>query len=93
MFTEIHTYIYTYISSYYIILVRLLYIYASNEQAWSATSKSRVAHMNDGDFYSSEKSAIVAQDGKLRIQLKTADGSTMVLRESVPVIKGEDVDA
>jgi len=61
--------------------------------AWSAASKSRVAHMNDGDFYSSEKSAIVAQDGNLRIQFDTADGSSIVLRDKVPVLKDEVVDA
>lgn len=61
--------------------------------AWSAASKSRVAHMDDGDFYSSEKSAIVAQDGNLRIQFDTADGSSIVLRDKVPVLKDEVVDA
>jgi isocitrate dehydrogenase len=60
--------------------------------AWSADSKSRVAHMQDGDFYSSEKSAIVAEDGKLRIELETGD-STTVLREAVAVLKDEVIDA
>ena len=60
--------------------------------AWSADSTSRVAHMQDGDFYSSEQSAIVAEDGKLRIELETSDGTT-VLREAVPVLKDEVIDA
>jgi isocitrate dehydrogenase len=59
---------------------------------WSPDSKSRVAHMDDGDFYSSEQSAIVAADGNLRIELETADGTT-VLRDAVPVIKDEVIDA
>ena len=59
---------------------------------WSSDSKSRVAHMDDHDFYSSEQSAIVASDGNLRIELETADGTT-VLREAVPVLKDEVVDA
>ena len=59
---------------------------------WSSDSKSRVAHMQDGDFYSSEQSAIVAADGNLRIELETGDGTT-VLRDKVPVLKGEVVDA
>ncbi len=59
---------------------------------WSPDSKSRVAHMSDRDFYSSEQSAIVAADGNLRIELATADGTT-VLREAVPVLQGEVVDA
>jgi isocitrate dehydrogenase len=60
--------------------------------AWSPDSKSRVAHMDDGDFYSSEQSAIVAGDGALRIELETANGTT-VLRDAVPVLKDEVVDA
>ena len=59
---------------------------------WSAASRSRVAHMSDGDFYSSELSAIVAADGALRIELETADGTT-VLRDAVPVRKDEVIDA
>ncbi len=60
--------------------------------AWSADSKSRVAHMDDGDFYSSEKSTICKSAGNLRIELKTGDGTT-VLREAVPVQKDEVIDA
>ncbi len=59
--------------------------------AWSADSKSDVVHMDDGDFYSSEQSAIVAADGNLRIELETADGTT-VLRDAVPVLKDEVID-
>jgi isocitrate dehydrogenase len=59
---------------------------------WSSDSKSRVAHMDDGDFYSSEQSTIVAADGDLRIELETADG-TSVLRDAVPVVKDEVIDA
>jgi isocitrate dehydrogenase len=71
-------------------------VYAQNHPHsmgdWSSDSRSRVVHMDDGDFYSSERSAIVASDGSLRIELETADGTT-VLREAVPVLKGEVVDA
>ncbi len=59
---------------------------------WSPESKSRVAHMDDGDFFASEQSAIAAADGKLRIELETAEGAT-VLREAVAVFKGEVIDA
>jgi isocitrate dehydrogenase len=59
---------------------------------WSADSKSCVAHMSDGDFYSSEASTLVAAEGKLRIELETGEGTT-VLREAVPVLKGEVIDA
>ena len=60
--------------------------------AWSSDSKSRVAHMDDRDFYSSEKSAICASEGSLRIEFESGSGTT-VLREAVPVQKDEVVDA
>jgi isocitrate dehydrogenase len=59
---------------------------------WSTGSRSRVVHMEDGDFYSSETSTIVASDGNLRIEFETADGTT-VLRDAVPVLKDEVIDA
>lgn len=61
--------------------------------AWSADSKTSVAYMDDGDFYSSEQSAIVDADGDLRITFVAEDGSETVLREAVPVLAGEVVDA
>jgi len=61
--------------------------------AWSPGSKTNVAHMDGGDFRSTETSAVVAAEGSLRIELAAADGSTVVLRESVPVLAGEVVDA
>ena len=60
---------------------------------WSADSKTSVAHMDDGDFYSSEESAICASDGNLKITFHAEDGSEQVLREAVPVLAGEVVDA
>ncbi len=60
--------------------------------AWSSDSKSRVAHMEDNDFYSSEQSAICASEGSLRIEFESA-GGTSVLREAVPVQQHEVVDA
>ncbi|PJM93876.1 NADP-dependent isocitrate dehydrogenase [Streptomyces sp. CB01373] len=61
--------------------------------AWTSESKTDVATMGVDDFRSTEKSAVIAEDGALRIELKGDDGSTTVLRESVPVLKGEVVDA
>ncbi|MEV0928300.1 NADP-dependent isocitrate dehydrogenase [Streptomyces spongiicola] len=61
--------------------------------AWTPESKTNVAHMTGDDFRSTEKSAVVAEDGTLRIELAGDDGSTTVLRESVPVLAGEVVDA
>ncbi|WP_371655753.1 MULTISPECIES: NADP-dependent isocitrate dehydrogenase [unclassified Streptomyces] len=61
--------------------------------AWTAESKTNVATMGADDFRSTEKSAVVAGAGSLRIELAAEDGTTTVLRESVPVLAGEVVDA
>ena len=61
--------------------------------AWDPESKSHVAHMDDGDFYSSEQSAVIDGAGNLRIEYESADGEKRVLREQVPVLTGEVVDA
>ncbi|WP_432141935.1 NADP-dependent isocitrate dehydrogenase [Streptomyces sp. bgisy084] len=61
--------------------------------AWTADSKTNVATMGVDDFRSTEKSTVIGQDGTLRIELSGDDGSTTVLRESVPVLAGEVVDA
>ncbi|MEE4542976.1 NADP-dependent isocitrate dehydrogenase [Streptomyces sp. V4-01] len=61
--------------------------------AWTAESKTNVATMGADDFRSTEKSAVLEQAGSLRIELAGDDGSTTVLRESVPVLAGEVVDA
>ncbi|KJY45903.1 MULTISPECIES: NADP-dependent isocitrate dehydrogenase [unclassified Streptomyces] len=61
--------------------------------AWSPESKTNVATMGENDFRSTEKSAVIAEAGTLRIEHVAADGATTVLRESVPVLAGEVVDA
>ncbi|MEU5582114.1 NADP-dependent isocitrate dehydrogenase [Streptomyces huasconensis] len=61
--------------------------------AWTSESKTNVATMGENDFRSTEKSAVITENGSLRIELVGDDGSTTVLRESVPVLAGEVVDA
>lgn len=61
--------------------------------AWSADSKTHVAHMDGGDFFGNEKSATLAKAGSLKIELVGADGKTTVLKDSVKVQAGEIVDA
>ncbi|WP_445395922.1 NADP-dependent isocitrate dehydrogenase [Streptomyces sp. LE64] len=61
--------------------------------AWTPESKTNVATMGENDFRSTEKSTVIAEAGSLRIELLGEDGSTTVLRESVPVLAGEVVDA
>ncbi|MFE1029908.1 NADP-dependent isocitrate dehydrogenase [Streptomyces sp. NPDC058818] len=61
--------------------------------AWTGESRTNVATMGENDFRSTEKSVVIAEDGALRIELVGDDGTTTVLRESVPVKKDEVVDA
>jgi isocitrate dehydrogenase len=60
---------------------------------WSSDSRSKVTHMNDGDFYSSEKSAVVNAASDLTIELTDTAGNVTVLRDNVPVIEREVIDA
>ncbi|MCW8378786.1 NADP-dependent isocitrate dehydrogenase [Streptomyces justiciae] len=61
--------------------------------AWSSDSKTNVATMGENDFRSTEKSVVISEAGSLKIELVAEDGATTVLRESVPVLEGEVVDA
>ena len=61
--------------------------------AWSADSKTHVAHMDDGDFYSSEQSTVIAAAGDVRIELTSAKGASRVLKEKTPVQVDEVIDA
>ncbi|KRE92531.1 isocitrate dehydrogenase [Frateuria sp. Soil773] len=60
---------------------------------WSADSKTHVAHMDGGDFYGSEKSALVDQAGSVRIEWFGKDGSHSVLKEKTALQAGEIIDA
>ncbi|MFT4165434.1 MAG: NADP-dependent isocitrate dehydrogenase [Microlunatus sp.] len=61
--------------------------------AWSSDSKTNVAHMVADDFRSNEKSAVIPAATSLKIALVDEAGAETVLRESVPVLAGEVVDA
>ena len=61
--------------------------------AWNANSKSHVAHMTSGDFYSSEQSTVIRKSGKVRIELADSQGKVTVLKESTSVQEGEVIDA
>ncbi|MGH8440816.1 MAG: NADP-dependent isocitrate dehydrogenase, partial [Pseudomonas sp.] len=60
--------------------------------AWAADSKSHVAHMSQGDFYGSEKAALIEADDSLRIELLDKNGTTTVLKEKTAVKAGEIID-
>jgi isocitrate dehydrogenase len=61
--------------------------------AWSSDSKSHVSSMDSGDFYGSEVSTTIEKAGTLAIKFVGVTGSTSTLKESVPVLEGEIVDA
>ena len=59
---------------------------------WASDSPSHVASMSSGDFYGSEKSAVIDSADTLKIELVGSDGDRETLRESVSVDDGEVVD-
>ncbi|MBC2682157.1 NADP-dependent isocitrate dehydrogenase [Corynebacterium sp. 4HC-13] len=60
---------------------------------WSPESLTNVATMEADDFRHNEQSVIMPSDDDLRIQLVKANGETEVLKESLPVLENEIVDA
>ena len=60
---------------------------------WSADSKTNVAHMTHGDFFSNEVSTVMASDDLLTINLVNGDGSSTPLRAPLAVLAGEIIDA
>jgi isocitrate dehydrogenase len=60
---------------------------------WVSESKSRVAHMEDGDFFSSEQSVTIAEATEVNIELVNAAGETKVLKEELKLLPGEVIDS
>ncbi|MDV5998720.1 NADP-dependent isocitrate dehydrogenase [Kocuria rhizophila] len=60
--------------------------------AWSKDSRTNVATLGHDDFRTNEQSVVMPADDTLTIQL-VSDGKTTVLKQSVPVLAGEVVDA
>ena len=61
-------------------------------KAWDPDSKTRVAHMEEGDFYGSEKSAVIDDTQGVRIEFVDPNGSVTVLKEKVELTRGEVID-
>ena len=55
-------------------------------------SKARVAHMDGGDFFGSERSVTVGAACDVRIEFAGGDGTVTVLKPSVPLEAGEVID-
>ncbi len=60
--------------------------------AWAKDSKSHVAHMSTGDFYGSEKAALIDAADAVKIELIAQDGTTTVLKAKTTVQAGEILD-
>ncbi|MBP0611776.1 NADP-dependent isocitrate dehydrogenase [Chryseobacterium sp. cx-311] len=60
---------------------------------WSSDSKTTVAHMESGDFYGSENSTTVENEGNFRIVFAGNDGSTKILKDVSPLKAGEVIDS
>ena len=61
--------------------------------AWSADSKTHVAHMTGGDFYGSEQSVSIPEATTFKIVFEAKDGSTKILKDTTPLKAGEIIDS
>lgn len=59
---------------------------------WSADSKCRVAHMDSGDFYETEKSVTMEKADTVKIQFVDSNGNVHVKKE-VKLLEGEVFDS
>jgi isocitrate dehydrogenase len=60
---------------------------------WSADSKTHVATMGNGDFFSNEKSLTIGGATSVKIQHVSANGETTVLKDGLNLQAGEIIDA
>lgn len=61
--------------------------------AWSADSKTKVAHMESGDFYGTEKSVTVENASQFKIEFVAKDGAVTELKGLAPLKAGEVIDS
>ena len=59
---------------------------------WSSDSKTKVLHMESGDFYGTEKSVTVEKDGQYKIEFFAKDGSVKELKGLAPLKALEIID-
>ena len=60
---------------------------------WSQASRTHVAHMRGGDFFSHETSSTIEKACKVRIEFEDADGNVTVKKPELPLLDGEVIDA
>ena len=59
---------------------------------WSQASRTHVAHMRGGDFYSGEKSHTMDKGGKVNIEFTDTAGNKKIMREGLELLDGEVID-
>ena len=60
---------------------------------WSMASRTHVATMQHGDFYHGEKSMTLDRARKVKMQLQTKGGETIVLKPEVALDDGDVIDS
>lgn len=61
-------------------------------KAWPEMSKSRVAHMNEKDFYGNEKSITINEATDVSIVFHGEEGTEQILKKSISLLPGEIID-
>ncbi len=61
--------------------------------AWSADSKTEIAHMEQGDFYGSEKSVTIAEATPYAIEFIASNGTKTTLKSPANLKAGEIIDS
>lgn len=63
-------------------------------KSWpQSASKTRVAHMQQNDFYGTEKSTTLKDGDVVKIEFVDENGNTFVLKEKMKLLTGEVIDA
>jgi isocitrate dehydrogenase len=60
---------------------------------WKKDSKTRVAHMESGDFYGSEQSVTIPKATSVSIEFESASGKQKTLKKNLQLLDGEIIDA
>ncbi|MEN8185626.1 MAG: NADP-dependent isocitrate dehydrogenase [Bacteroidota bacterium] len=61
--------------------------------AWSTDSKTHVSSMEEGDFFSNEKSTTVSKAGNIKVEFVNNNGTVTTLKEKTALLEGEVIDA
>lgn len=61
--------------------------------AWEKESKTHVASMQEGDFYGTEKSVVLAEATQVSVELVSENASVLKLKENLQLQQGEILDS